>query len=72
MSIPARAALKACLSCHIFFIVFLMVLICLFDHMVRWSLAMFSGCDQQCLASLLCLAVAVNGHSCRKCHSVSD
>ena len=33
---------------------------------------MFSGCDQHRLASLLCLAVAVNGHSCRKCHYVSD
>ena len=33
---------------------------------------MLSGCDQQSLASLLCLAVAVSGHSCRKCHKVSD
>ena len=67
-----RAALKACLSCHIFCIVVLIVLICFLVHMVRWSLGMLSGCDQQSFASLFCLAVAVNGHSCRKCHRVSD
>ena len=67
-----RAALKACLSCHIFCIVALIVLICFLVHMVRWSLGMLSGCDQQSFASLFCLAVAVSGHSCRKCHRVSD
>ena len=67
-----RAALKACLSCHIFCIVVLIVLICFLDQMVRWSLGMLSGCDQQSFASLFCLAVAVSGHSCRKCHRVSD
>ena len=67
-----RAALKACLSCHILCIVSLIVLICFLDHMVRWSLGMLSGCDQQSFAALFCLAVAVSGQSCRKCHRVSD
>ena len=67
----ARAALKVCLRCHIRLSVFLIVLICLLDHMERWSLATFSGWDQHCFASASCLAVAVSGQSCRKCHNVS-
>ena len=41
--------------------VFLIVLTCLLDHMERWSLAIFSGRDQHCFASLPCLWCAVKG-----------
>ena len=69
--LPARAALKDCLRCHIRMSVLLMVRICLRDHIERWSLTTFSGWAQHSLDSLLCRAMAVSGQSCRKCHSVS-
>ncbi len=69
--LAARAALKDCLRCHIRLSVFLMVRICLLDHIERWSLTTFSGWAQHCFASLPCRAMAVSGQSCRKCHKVS-
>ena len=64
--------LKACLACHIFCIVDLIVLICFLDHVGVCSLVISVGWAQHSFASLSCLTAAVSGHSCRKCHRVSD
>ena len=67
----ARSLLNACRSFHFRIIVLLMTRSCLFVHTERWSWVILSGWPQISLTSLLCLAIAISGHWCRKYHNVS-
>ena len=70
-SVFARSLLNVCRSSHIRIIVLLMTRRCLLVHTERWSWVIFSGWPQISLTSLLCLAIAISGHWCRKYHNVS-